>query len=68
MVAMPGLTWPLAWWLRYLFSRKARLNYEAEAYAVSVKNGLDIGTASSYLSTDYRLKITYQQAKAAIQG
>lgn len=46
----------------YEFSEYARLQYEAEAYAVQVKHGADIKHMSWLLATRYDLDITVEQA------
>jgi len=57
---------PFTFWLRYLFSRNARLHYEAEAYAESINNGLALTTAIQYLVSAYYLDIDVATAKAAL--
>ena len=60
----------LTWWKRYLTSREHRLNYEAEAYALSVRfssheNALDY--YSNILFKCYLLNISLEKAKDYIQ-
>jgi len=57
---------PFTFWLRYLFSKKWRLRYEAEAYATSVKNGASINMVADALALDYKLNITLSAARNAI--
>jgi len=55
----------------YLLNKKYRLKCEAEAYQVGLthsKNPDDLQTFVTWLSTDYSLDITPDQAKLAIQN
>lgn len=57
---------PIMFYFRYVFSKKWRLKYEAEAYAESVNAGHDFVLASLYLSKNYYLGISYEEAYSAI--
>jgi len=59
---------PFTFWARYLLSSDSRFKYEAEAYATSVKFGLDVDLASKYLSEGYNLNISIAEAKDAINS
>lgn len=57
----------LRWLWRYYGSRRWRLEYEAQAYAVSVANGADLEVCVSWLVGWYWLHITRDQGRAAIE-
>jgi hypothetical protein len=55
--------------LFYMFSKKSRFAYEAEAYREQLKYNPDKADLySSFLSTKYNLGITQDQALAALKG
>ena len=51
----------------YKLSKRFRLWAEANAYAVQVNHGADIDLMADYLSTNYGLGITADEAKKAIK-
>ena len=53
-------------WLRYLFSRKWRLRYEAEAYRASIEHGMPLSQAAMLLADRYMLHTDAYQAQKAI--
>jgi hypothetical protein len=55
--------------LFYMFSKKSRFAYEAEAYREQLKYNPDKAELyASFLSTKYNLGITQDQALAALKG
>lgn len=52
--------------IMYHASKKWRLKFEAEAYAVSVKYGLPLKDAGRFLSTLYNLDISQKEAEEEI--
>ena len=54
------------WWARYIFSRKWRLAYESDAYAVSVRHGDSLDECARWLASKYFLGITQDRARAEI--
>lgn len=63
----------LRWLCRYFLSRRWRLEYEAEAFAVSCRTRDSgdpdrwVGFYAAHLVRSYRLRITDEQAAAAIR-
>jgi len=49
---------PIIFWFKYLFSKKYRFEYESEAYATSIRNGMEIEVAVNILRTKYKLNVT----------
>ena len=62
-VAQMKATGTVKWWLLYLFSPLFRQSAEVEAYKVQIQYGMLLSEAAQFLSTRYRLGITYQQAE-----
>ncbi|MGE3348188.1 MAG: hypothetical protein AB7I35_12220 [Ramlibacter sp.] len=59
----------LCFWWRYLTSAKARLDYEAQAYSVQLRYAPgSLQTFAAYLSNNYALGISQDQARAAIES
>ena len=55
--------------LFYLFSKKARFKYEAEAYRVQLAYYPErLETLATILATKYKLNITVDEARAALKG
>lgn len=63
---------PLTMPLRYMFSKNARLEYEAEAYAVQARycsnKDFAITKFSKLLADTYKLGITYHEAEKVIRS
>lgn len=59
---------PFLFWLKYLFSSKHRFRYEAEAFAASVRNGMDLQTAAYLLASNYSLDIELYRAEDKIKA
>jgi hypothetical protein len=57
----------LRFWFRYLLSREYRLACEAEAYAISVSHGVDIDDCADFLSKNYWLCVSPEEARHAIE-
>ena len=51
----------------YLLSKRYRLWAEVKAYRVQIKAGLRLDSAAWYLSKNYRLGITQDEAKAYLE-
>lgn len=54
----------LPWWVAYLLSSSFRLKAEVRGYKVQIaQGGCTVQQAAWWLSTNYKLKITQQQAE-----
>lgn len=58
---------PFLFPFKYLFSKKWRCGYEVDAYKISIRYGMPIRTAASYLSSMYGLDLTMAEAEGLLR-
>lgn len=56
----------LAFWWRYLTSKKSRYQYELEAYAEQVRRGADVYVCAAHLAKLYGLGVSTAEAEQAL--
>ena len=59
--------WTIVFWMRYLFSRKWRMQYEVEAYKAQIRAGASLDGCANHLANMYYLNITTEQAKSLLK-
>ncbi len=53
----------VTFWLKYIFSKRFRLETEIEAYCVSIEKGANLESCAWNISNDYMLDIDFNTAK-----